>query len=314
MKQLLLILIPVFLLQIACEDVLIDDLRDKEVVLLSPPDNHISPQETQEFWWEFMEDATEYHIRIVSPSFDNIISVAVDDYTTDNNYTATLSPGTYQWTVYAINNVGESENGEIRTLTIAEDSTLTDQIVALVAPTDNFKTNDTNITFLWQSLSLATNYRIQISDEGFNNSTLIDLTDTTSNDFYTTTLSEGTHFWRVRAENSNSETDYTMQSIEIDLTPPTAPILNNFTNSDTVSIANLPITLSWSADLVEAVQDSIYIYDDVNLSNLVLKIATLDNYNFSEITIGDYYWRVRSLDDVGNVSGYSNIGHFYISN
>ncbi len=210
--------------------------------------------------------------------------------------------------------VGESENGEIRTLIIAEDSTLTNQVVALVSPTDNSKTKDTTITFLWQSLSLASHYRIQISDEGFNNSTLLDFNDTISNDFYTTTLPEGTHFWRVRAENSSSETDYTTYSIEIDVTPPTAPILNNFTNSDTALVADLPITLSWSADLTEAVQDSIYIYDDVNLSNLVLKAATLDNYDFSETTIGDYYWRVRSIDDVGNVGNYSNTGHFYLSN
>lgn len=308
------LLLPVFLLQISCEDILIDDLREQEVILLSPPDNHISLQETQEFWWEFMEDATDYHIRIVSPSFDNITTIAVDDYTTDNNFTATLAPGVYQWTVYAANNVGESESGEIRTLTISADSTLTNQVVNLITPNDGIKINETTITFLWESLSLAAYYRIQVSDEGFNNSTLIDLNDTTSNDFYTTTLPEGTHYWRIRAENSSNETDYTTYSIEIDLTPPNTPILTNYFNSDTVSVGNLPITLSWSADLIDAIQDSVYIYDDVNLSNLVLKTATLDNYDFSETTLGDYYWRIRSIDDIGNISNYSNTGHFYISN
>lgn len=310
----LVILLPICILQIACEDILIDDLRDKEVILLSPPNNHISIQETQAFWWEEMEDATDYHIRIVSPSFDNMVTIAVDEYTTDNNYTTTLSPGTYQWIVYASNNVGESESGEIRTLIIAADSTLTNQIIALVSPNDNSKTGETTVTFLWESLSLATHYRIQISDEGFNNSTLIDLEDTTSNDFYTTTLTEGIHYWRIRAENSNSETDYTTYAVEVDLTPPATPILNNYFNNDTVSVNNLPITLAWSTDVVDAIQDSIYIYNDVNLSNLVLKAATVDSYNFSENAIGEYYWRVRSVDGVGNVGNYSNTGRFYISN
>ena len=144
MKQLFLLtsLILLLLLQISCNDILTDDLRQEKVSLLSPPNNHISDQETQTFWWETMEDATEYHIRIVSPSFDNMILIAADDYITDNNYTTTLSPNTYQWTVYAVNSVGESENGEIRTLIIAEDSTLTNQILALVAPTNNAKTGD----------------------------------------------------------------------------------------------------------------------------------------------------------------------------
>jgi len=313
-RLILTLLLPFFLLQIACEDILIDDLRDKEVILLSPPDNHISILETQTFWWEAMTDATDYHIRIVSPSFDNMVMIAIDDYTVNNNYTATLSPGTYQWTVYAANNVGESENGEIRTLIIAADSTLTAQVVALVAPMDDAKTGDATVTFLWQSLSLATHYRIQISDDGFNNSTLIDVEDTTSNDFYTTTLSEGTYYWRVRAENNSSESDYATYTVTIDLTLPTAPTLDTYYNNDTISVSNLPIDLTWSADVSDAFQDSIYIYNDVNLSNLVLKAASIDTYNFSETTLGNYYWRVRSVDEVGNVGNYSNTGTFYLTN
>jgi predicted phage tail protein len=316
MKRILILtlLLLLFLLQIACEDVLIDDLREKEVVLLSPPNNHISTQETQTFWWEHIEDAADYHIRIVSPSFNNMVTIAVDDYTMDNNYTATLSPGTYQWIVYAANNVGESESGEIRTLIVSADSTLTNQVMALVAPIDASKIGTATVTFLWQSLSLATHYRIQVSDEGFNNSTLIDLEDTTSNDFYTTTLSEGTYFWRVRAENNGSESDYTTHSVTIDLTPPTAPTLDTYYNSDTISVNNLPIDLAWYADITDAFQDSIYIYNDVNLSNLALKSAVIDTYDFSETTLGDYYWRVRSVDEVGNVGNYSNTGNFYITN
>jgi hypothetical protein len=313
-QLILTLLLPLFLLQIACEDILIDDLRNKEVVLLSPPDNHISIVETQTFWWETMTDATEYHLRIVSPSFDNMVSIVVDEYLTDNNFTTTLPPGEYQWKVEASNNVGTTKNGEIRTLIIAADSTLTDQILALVSPMDNAKTSDATITFLWQSLSLATRYHIQISDEGFNNSTLIDVEDTTSNDFYTATLSEGTYFWRVRAENSSSESDYTTYTVTIDLTSPAAPTLNTYYNDDTVSVGNLPIALNWSADVTDAFQDSIYIYNDVNLSNLILKAAAIDTYNFSETTLGNYYWRVRSIDEVGNIGNYSNTGKFYISN
>ncbi len=313
-RLILTLLLPLFLLQIACEDILIDDLRDKKVVLLSPANNHISIVETQTFWWEAMADATEYHLRIVSPSFDNMASIVVDEYLTDNNFTITLPPGEYQWKVEASNNVGTTENGEIRTLIIAADSTLTNQVLALVSPIDNAKTNDATITFLWQNLSLATHYRIQISDEGFNNSTLIDVEDTTSNDFYTATLSEGTYFWRVRAENSSSESDYTTYAVTIDLTPPSAPILNSYYNNDTISVSNLPINLTWSADITDAFQDSIYIYNDVNLSNLILKSAAINTYNFSATTLGNYYWRVRSIDEVGNIGNYSNTGKFYISN
>ncbi len=306
-------LLSSFLLCISsCDDIVLKDLTNEKVTLLSPVDGFTTDIESQTFWWEALEGAEEYQIRIVTPSFNNLSQVIVNEMVTTTNYTTSLEPGTYQWRVRGLNSGSEGEEGDIYTITIASTASLDNQAVNIIAPSDNFETKDTSIQLLWNTLSNATLYRIQIGTPDLSNSAFIVFEDTTSSDNLTVQLTEGTYTWGIRAENAASFTNYSTQTITIDTTPPTAPVLQNYINSDTISTLNLPIDLSWTPS-ADAIQDTLYIYTDSALTTELLRLSTTDiTYSFSDTSTMDYFWRVRSVDAVGNVSSFSETGHFVV--
>ncbi|MFY9310324.1 MAG: hypothetical protein WAQ28_14865 [Bacteroidia bacterium] len=126
---------------------------------------------------------------------------------------------------------------------------------------------------------------------------------TTTNTNYTFT-SDGSYQWRVLAQNSNSTSSpvNSTRNIVIDRTAPQAPIPNSPSANDT---ASNPVNLTWTRD-ASATIDSVYIYADTNLTTLVSSTRTAEqNMNFNGTIGQDYFWRVKSLDAVGNKSSFS---------
>ena len=292
-----------------CEDIFITNLEDLTVELVTPQDEFSTTTQTQNFFWEELDGTDEYELRIVSPSFDNPTNVIINEVLTENSYSTTLSPGTYQWRVIGSNS-GNQTQEIIRTLYILEDSTLENQIVNILTPNDNFLTNQTSFDALWQPLGLAAAYRIQLASPDFSHSSFITLNETTTNDFYNfENLTEGTYQWRIRAENAQSFSNYSTFNFTVDLTSPTAPTLISPNDGDTL---NAPITLNWSP-ATDAAMDTLYIYQDSISTTPYLQLGTTDvSYDFSTTDLGKFFWRLRSVDDAGNVSNYSSSNNFVV--
>lgn len=301
----------VLLMMLGCTDVLEQDLEGDQVVLLAPADNLVTTNVSQVFWWEASEDVTGYRIRVVSPSFDSIAILVIDDQITEGlTYETTLLPGNYQWTVVGTNSFSET-TPIIRNLTILDDSTqnLLTQTLLLIGPEEGASQSDSIVSLLWQELEVATNYRVQIATPNFSNSSFIIEDVIVENDNYETTLTEGDYEWRVRGENETSVTAYSTGSFFIDRSIPAAPILNTPNDRDTVS---LPVFLGWSIDESSS-QDTLYIYSDSLLNDLVLQIGlTQTSYTFMNGVLDRYFWRLRSVDAAGNVSPFSAVRSFYI--
>lgn len=204
----------------------------------------------------------------------------------------------------AINNGGES-GFTTQTFYVDSISDLTNVTVNLLSPLSNFFTKETEIIFKWSPISGADEYRFQLVDNG-NGSLLYDIT--TANDTVHYSLTEGSYTWKVRAQNSSSNSQYSERIITIDLTPPDAPTPLVPANGDTLKS---PYTLIWSVDHSSS-YDSLYVYSDITLSILILKSLTSDTtYNFtSGIVDEDYFWRLKSFDNAGNASPYSVLNKF----
>ena len=108
------------------------------VNVLTPRDSLRTSVVTQQFFWYQVDDAIDYEIQIVSPSFDQIDRFIVDTIITKNKISFTLTPGNYQWSVRAFNN---SSASPYTTSNLFIDSTidLTTQTLQLSSP----KANDT---------------------------------------------------------------------------------------------------------------------------------------------------------------------------
>ena len=95
--------ITLFLALNSCSDVIEPSLIKEEVKLISPVNNDSSSIYTQTFWWEKVNNAINYNLQIVSPSFENVKVLILDSIITGNKFTCTLQPGKYQWRLRAQN-------------------------------------------------------------------------------------------------------------------------------------------------------------------------------------------------------------------
>jgi len=88
--------------------------------------------------------------------------------------------------------------------------------VELLAPEDAVVLNDTNVTFVWNTVDGASEYIIQVATPDFSSPLQI-VTDSavTTNSFSTTLLTTTNYEWRVKAKNSNYETAFSTRSLAI---------------------------------------------------------------------------------------------------
>lgn len=292
----------------SCRDIVSTNLSRKSITILAPGNNLVSQSYTQQFWWQEIEGADQYNLQIVKPSFTAGQQLIVDTTISGNKYTHTLQPGAYQWRVRAQNN---TSNTDYVTYNLTIDSTLnlSNQLLLLDTPPDNFYADSLSQTFSWFAMPNATEYIFRIltlSGIQIGNSQA-----TSGTDISYTFPGEGTYKWRVSASNSQSGSPYSEHTIIIDITNPGIPTLTFAPINDTTRL--IPVPLAWNS--IEA-NASYYlqISTDSTFTSIVKDTTTSDlSYNFrNPITNQFYFWRLRAIDLANNVGAYSNRRKFKV--
>ncbi|MBI1227731.1 MAG: hypothetical protein GC192_21030 [Bacteroidetes bacterium] len=315
MKKLIYQLIPLFLLfslLAACGDIIEDDLSKDTVIMLAPSNGAKASNTAIKFWWEELEGATSYRLQVVSPTFDSITNLLIDEEIVDETqFETTLPSGHYQWTVIGKNFGYETEKKMIFDLAIETDSSISldGDILVLLAPTQDNSTSNPIVEFKWQSLENADDYNFQLASPDFSNNAFIISNELLTATTVTKTLNEGEYRWRVRGQNSSSVSQFTERRITIDQTPPEPPLLTLPTDGVTVT---LPVLLNWTSDTNSTI-DTLYVYIDSLATMSVLKLATINTeYSFTNLSSNKFFWRVRTVDNAGNISAFSVLRKFYV--
>lgn len=101
---------------ISCEDLIeVPDISEQRVQLLAPSENAIIAQNTIVLSWDEVAEATQYHIQVASPNFENAIQVVIDNIVVADSIGAspsisrTLVNGDYEWRVEAQNSQFSTE-------------------------------------------------------------------------------------------------------------------------------------------------------------------------------------------------------------
>ncbi|WP_412985775.1 hypothetical protein [Pontimicrobium sp. IMCC45349] len=93
---------------------------------------------------------------------------------------------------------------------------ISDATVVLLAPSHQSTLSITSPTFSWNEVVDADSYRLQIATPSFEAATQIVLDTTITATNFTKMLSLGNYQWRVRAENSAYQTNYTANAFVIE--------------------------------------------------------------------------------------------------
>jgi len=301
----------------SCEDVFVDDISGKNVLLISPTDSLITTVTSHTFWWEKVDGATKYTLQIARPSFSEVQKIVLDTSVYSDKFDYTLYPGTFQWRVKATNSVSETD---FTTYTLTIDSTqdLSGETVNLVSPETNYATNNMVLTFLWQKVYNATEYRLKVFIDSWNGNLYKD-TIIQSNSVEIE-LPEETLVWGVQARNDlPSQSSFSYQNLYVDTTSPGAPTLT--TPQDEEIISSFNVNFSWNRKPNDgtSIKDSLVVSTDSIFTNdnIVLRAYTTNTeytLDAQEEGNGIYYWHVASYDKAGNHSAFSDTCQFEIDN
>jgi uncharacterized protein YegP (UPF0339 family) len=302
MSNTLILIVAFSILSFSCDDIYEGNIEYKNINILSPANNAINPNYVQTFWWDYVDEAIQYQLQVVKPSFDSVLVLLLDTCITANKFQLSLSPGMYEWRIRALNG-SSSTKFFTRKLQVIQ-SGITGQNMLTTLPLNAFETKLSNVLFSWQFLFGTNQYRLQIDSLNFSDETNLVLNSTTSS---TSTnfnfIKDGNYKWRVRAENETEFSNWSaVSSVTIDrLAPSMVSLLSPLANE----IVTLPITFTWVA-VPDAISYKLYVYKSDSVSLYNTNYPQLVSSNSSVFNIlnatGQLFWQVTALDKAGNES------------
>lgn len=191
--------------------------------------------------------------------------------------------------------------------------------VILSSPGNGTVSTDPRPAFSWASAAGATTYRIQIDDNPDFSSPFIETTTGATSFTPSLDIVNGTHYWRVRGENStlvgawSSARSVVISSVSAPPVP-SAPTLNS--PAAEAQLTDTSPTFQWS-EASGASGYYIYISASATFETIMLTGQTsATQYTFpsptNDLPNGTYYWRVRGYNSSGNGS-YSATRSFTIT-
>lgn len=159
---------------------------------------------------------------------------------------------------------------------ITEVQDISKETITILAPKNEAVSTTNDVDFSWEAIEEVTNYKFQIAQPNFENASKILEDSIVEATKFSKILEAGNYQWRVRGENSEYQTTYTISSFTV--------------NADNViDISNSQVVLSTPNNDVKVEAD-----DTVNFSwqsiegaaNYVIQVATPD-FDDSTNTVKD---------------------------
>ncbi len=276
-----------------------EDISEEIVILTAPSDGSLLETNPITFSWEEVEFAESYVLQIATPDFDNPTQITVDETLATTSYQHIIVDGEYQWRVKAVNTASEtSYSTSSFTVAIDGSNNISDEIVTLIAPSDNAELNMNTISFTWDAIPYTENYVLQIATPDFDNPTQVVIDETLSGTSSEQTLNDGQYQWRVKAVNSSSETSYSTSSFTVlvnggnDISNETVSLI---APSDGTELNMSTISFNWNA--VPFAEDYVLQVATPNFINptqvFVDEILT-ESSSTQTLNDGQFQWRVKA--------------------
>ena len=280
-----------------------------DFTLFSPANNaSFTSQQPVFLNWNSSQNATSYKVFLEKDDStpDNLVTTISS---TSWDASQSLSPGTWYWTVVAQNSAGETPSAT-RSFVVTSPEPQLPGSFAVIAPANNTSfTNQQPVILNWNSSQNATSYKVFLEKDDSTPDNLVTTISSTSWDA-SQSLSPGTWYWTVVAQNSAGETPSATRSFAV--TSPESQLPGSFAliyppNNAEIStqLNELVLVFDWN-DSVNAVEYDIYI-DKNNANPTRLYRTTTEskqNVSYNEVNVeaGDWFWKVVAKNQNGETS------------
>lgn len=294
----------------SCEDIIEEDITNDNVIINYPQNNEHIESNVVNFQWNALGGASNYRIQVISSNQNRVL----DSLVSGNQFTHSLSPGTYQWRIRAENFAYQTAFTFPISFTLVETSNLTNQQVILNSPSNNFYTQNTTPTFSWTGINAAENYTLQIVNITSGNNIVHEeagIIGTSFTPSSTVITQDALYLWKVKGTNSISETAYSTRMFYIDRVSPNQP-QNSSPSNEAILNDGVPVNFTWTAPndtgaVPAPIQYTIQIATDQGFSNVIQSdTIAVTSYQYTFSSVGTYYWRIRATDLAGNQGSYSS--------
>lgn len=181
---------------------------------------------------------------------------------------------------------------------------------SIIFPTEDEKLTSSKVTFVWDPITDATKYKIQLSTQEDFSSLLFSLNTTTNTHPHLTSLISGkTYFWRIRAFVTDDWTSWETHRF-YSMDPLNPPVLDKPSNG---SLVYPDFTLSWNP-VTNAIQYRLQVAHDAAFTELAFNGKVIAAFkDFTELTTGKYFWRVKAIEEGGLKSRWSEVRKFIVT-
>jgi hypothetical protein len=197
----------------------VPDISDHIITLLSPRDQQVLDSARINFWWEADAVIDSFHFTLVTPDFAAPDYLIVDTLISSSKITLTLNAGNYAWRVAGLNQHYKTANFEasftINEAIVEGPVDLSDSVVSLLTPSDGLTLDRGDVVFWWEAVEGATSYELLILAPDFTNPTKIVFEATMEELREQVTLDSGSYQWGVKAINEQSESQYSVRSLQM---------------------------------------------------------------------------------------------------
>ena len=187
---------------------------------------------------------------------------------------------------------------------------LEDKNLTIIAPANNAISTNSNITFDWDDLEGASNYRMLIGSPSLSNPSSLYIDSNLTISALLLTLNPGDYEWKIRAENNSSETNYSpVMNLKIDS--------SYNLSSQTILLYTPENDYYTNSDSFNFIWQNLYATDNYNLiiktgtdwntgsTFLDTTITTSTINNPLTLTEGNYVWSVKGLNTLPSETSFT---------
>ncbi|OGH59977.1 MAG: hypothetical protein A3G34_05850 [Candidatus Lindowbacteria bacterium RIFCSPLOWO2_12_FULL_62_27] len=285
------------------------------LTLTNPPANHDTNAATLRFEWDADADTFTWQLS-KSSTFATISDSVVDTRVT--SLVRTLpEPDTFYWRVIARDTASNYDTATGRRLIL---DTAVEQ-VTVTAPADGHETTNVSVTVSWTAIGADSvgidSYVVEASKSvGFAEVVFVDTTDMTNTTDTVTGLYNDTYFWRARAVDNvgNVGANSTARGFVVDTAVGQVSLASP---ADAHETTNASVGVTWSAVSDSVGIDSYAVEASKGTAFAAVVFAdTTDGTNTADTITGlyndTYFWRVRAVDDLGNIGANSAARGFVV--
>ncbi len=265
-------------------------------VLLSPGDKSIDIPSSVTLKWQTVDNAEKYNLQVATDAdFTAIVNDIKDINTTEKEITSLNMGDSYFWRVQAVNSQETGKFSDAWSFTTI--NPLAKPILS--APANNSKDQLTSLSLSWNSVAKADKYDLQVATDNAFTNTIVNENGLSTTSKEVTILKYGTtYYWRVKAKNSMTSSEYSeVWNFTTRIAPLVSPVLISPENYLT-DVSTTPLLIwhsvknadSYHLNLSTDAQFSLTIIDSVTTDTSLTAVSLAKNTK--------YYWKITAVNSL----------------